>query len=105
MIDAAIVQLIRQCADVSHAEAPPRWAPEVATAVALTAIVAVGYILVNPPQRGWQRSAWLQPRAPSYAVRRGGPATFTARGHANQHMTSFRAKGVFRVMLAEIRRA
>ena len=34
-------------------------------------------------------AAWLLPRAPSYAVRRGGPATFTAGVTPTGYMTSF----------------
>jgi len=37
-------------------------------------------------------AAWVQPRAPSYAVRRGGPATFTAASHANRDIPSFAIK-------------
>src|ERR1019366_510672 len=44
------------------------------------------YLLFESP------AAWVQPRAPCYAVRRGGPATFTAGLHATRDIPSFLAR-------------
>ena len=63
LIDRRVVQLIRVIAlTCPTREGPPRWALEVATAVALTRDSLRGRtrLLSDPPQRGWQRSSVLR---------------------------------------------